>query len=172
EQLRGSGNLGSVPNLLYMDSDSSLKKTEREPENNNLDDNVIKWDSFDKDLTAPITYLRTARSCPFSCSFCNYPTMAGAHVLSSIENMEKELRLLKDLGTTDVVFIDDTFNVPLPRFKRLLRMMIKNNFDFKWVSFLRCANVDEEGVELMAESGCIGSFLGIESGDARILKNM
>ncbi|MCP5047450.1 MAG: radical SAM protein [bacterium] len=172
EQLSGGGNLNEVPNLLYLAPDRSLKKTEREPEDNNLDDNVINWDGFDKNLTTPITYLRTARSCPYSCSFCNYPTMAGTHVLTSIENMEKELRLLKDLGATDVVFIDDTFNVPLPRFKNLLRMMIRNKFDFKWVSFLRCANVDEEGVDLMAESGCIGSFLGIESGDARILKNM
>ena len=172
DQLRGNGNLDDVPNLLYVATDDTLKITRREPEDNNLDDNVINWDSFNKDLVVPITYLRTARSCPFSCSFCNYPTMAGAHVLASIENMEKELRTLKELGTTDVVFIDDTFNVPLPRFKNLLRMMIKNKFDFKWVSFLRCANVDEEGVELMAESGCIGAFLGIESGDARILKNM
>ncbi len=172
EQLRGNRDLNKVPNLIYMVPDRSMKETERKPEDNNLDDNLIQWDAFDKSLTTPIAYLRTARSCPFSCSFCNYPTMAGAHVLTSIKNMEKEMRLLKDLGTTDVVFIDDTFNVPLPRFKNLLRMMIKNDFNFRWVSFLRCANVDQESIDLMAESGCIGVLLGIESGDLRMLKNM
>jgi radical SAM superfamily enzyme YgiQ (UPF0313 family) len=123
-------------------------------------------------LVTPIAYLRTARSCPYTCAFCNYPTMAGAYVNSSVETVEQELQTLRRMGTTDVVFIDDTFNYPLPRFKRLLRMMIDNDFGFRWVSFLRCSNVDEEALDLMQHSGCIGVLLGIESGDQRILQLM
>jgi hypothetical protein len=51
-------------------------------------------------------------------------------------------------------------------------MIIDNGFDFQWISFFRCSNCDDEAFDLMAESGCIGVFLGIESGDQRILKNM
>src|SRR5262249_49203531 len=36
----------------------------------------------------------------------------------------------------------------------------------------RCSNADDEAFDLMAEAGCLGVFLGIESGDQRILKNM
>lgn len=168
-RLREGGDLDRVPNLAYRQKDQSIHWTRREVENNHLDSNMIHWRNFDKDLVAPITYLRTARSCPFACSFCNYPTMAGTHVLSGIETMEYELKTLYEIGATDIVFIDDTFNVPLPRFKKLLRMMIQNRFGFRWVSFLRCANVDLEAIELMKESGCIGCLLGIESADKQIL---
>jgi p-methyltransferase len=171
-RLRGGQPLSDVPNLYYRSADNAFRKTARVVENNDLDQNAIEWSYFDRDLITPITYLRTARSCPYTCAFCNYPTMAGAYVNSSLETVEKELRTLYELGATDIVFVDDTFNYPLPRFKRLLRMMINNQFHFRWVSFLRCSNVDEEALDLIKESGCIGVLLGIESGDQRILKLM
>jgi p-methyltransferase len=51
-------------------------------------------------------------------------------------------------------------------------MMIKNEFDLRWISFFRCSNADEEAIDLMRESGCVGALLGIESGDQKILKYM
>jgi p-methyltransferase len=171
-QLRGGRPLDVVPNLYYRSEDGSFRRTERVVENNDLSQNSIDWRSFDKDFLSNIAYVRTARSCPYTCSFCNYPTMAGAYVNSSLEAVENELKGLRERGVTDVVFIDDTFNYPLQRFKRLLRMMIVNEFGFRWVSFLRCSNVDEEAIDLMRQSGCVGVLLGIESGDQRILQLM
>jgi radical SAM superfamily enzyme YgiQ (UPF0313 family) len=72
----------------------------------------------------------------------------------------------------NVVFIDDTFNVPVNRFKDICRLMIRKRYGFNWFSYFRCSNADEECVRLMAESGCKGVFLGIESGSPTILKNM
>jgi anaerobic magnesium-protoporphyrin IX monomethyl ester cyclase len=48
-------------------------------------------------------------------------------------------------------------------------MMIRNRFDFKWVSFLRCSHLDEEAIDLMVESVCLGVLLGLESGEQEIL---
>jgi radical SAM superfamily enzyme YgiQ (UPF0313 family) len=80
---------------------------------------------------------------------------------------------MRELGyVRNVVFIDDTFNVPLPRFKDLCRLMIRKQYGFDWFSYFRCSNSDEEAIDLMAESGCKGVFLGIESGSPAILKNM
>jgi p-methyltransferase len=50
--------------------------------------------------------------------------------------------------------------------------MIEAKLDFRWVSFFRCSNADDETFELMKQSGCLGVFLGIESGDQRILNAM
>ena len=172
-QLRNGGNLSQVPNLAYFaDSGTALQRTQRLPENNNMDLNSIRWETFDPNVIAPIAYVRTARSCPFACSFCNYPTLAGSHDLTSLEMIERELDGLSRAGTKVVVFVDDTFNVPLPRFKKLLQLMIDKKYDFKWVSFLRCSNVDETAVDLMKASGCVGVLLGIESGDQTILNYM
>jgi p-methyltransferase len=98
--------------------------------------------------------------------------MAGKHVVDTVANVEKQLEVLQSHGATHAVFIDDTFNVPLPRFKNILRMMIERKFNLSWVSFFRCSNADEEAFDLMKESGCVGVFLGIESGDPTILKYM
>jgi p-methyltransferase len=51
-------------------------------------------------------------------------------------------------------------------------MMIRKQYNFNWFSYFRCSNSDEEAIQLMAESGCKGVFLGIESGSPTILKNM
>jgi p-methyltransferase len=51
-------------------------------------------------------------------------------------------------------------------------MLIANRFDFSWFSYFRCSNADDEAFALMAQSGCKGVFLGIESADPTVLKNM
>jgi p-methyltransferase len=98
--------------------------------------------------------------------------MAGKHVTASEDPLVLEMRYLKERGVRSILFVDDTFNVPLPRFKSLLRKMIAERFDFRWVSFFRCSNADDEAFDLMKASGCLGVFLGIESGDQRILNAM
>jgi p-methyltransferase len=51
-------------------------------------------------------------------------------------------------------------------------MMIRNQFTFRWYSYLRCNIMDDELCELMTNSHCAGVFLGIESGDSSVLKVM
>ncbi|HEU4833565.1 MAG TPA: PhpK family radical SAM P-methyltransferase [Pyrinomonadaceae bacterium] len=172
ECLKNGGCLESVPNLAYI-KDGEVHRTKVVAENNSLDADFIDWRRFaDEELGATIQ-TRTARSCAFKCSFCNYPNRAGALTLTSLEVIEKELDSMLELGNVqNVVFIDDTFNVPFPRFKEICRMMIRKKYPFNWFSYFRCSNSDEEAIELMARSGCKGVFLGIESGSPTILVNM
>lgn len=163
-----SPDLNAVPNLVYRDGDE-MARTERRIEQNDLDSNAVDWSFFHPQFVGPTAYMRTARSCPFSCAFCNFPAMAGEHTLADIEIVRRELRQLVDAGVKYVIFIDDTFNVPLPRFKKLCRMMIEENFGLRWISFFRCSNADDECFDLMARSGCLGVYLGVESGDDRVL---
>jgi p-methyltransferase len=69
-----------------------------------------------------------------------------------------------------LIFTDDTFNVPQKRFQELVRVLA--DFDFEWYSFYRCQFADEETARLVKESGCKGLFLGLESVDEQVLKNM
>ena len=170
--LKNGGDLSRVPNIVYLE-DGTYRITRTLPENNSLEENTVDWYDFrDKNLGATIQ-TRTARSCAFKCSFCNYPTRAGALTLASLDALERELDSIHALGNVqNVVFIDDTFNVPFPRFKEICRLMIRKNYQFNWFSYFRCSNSDEEGFELMARSNCKGVFLGIESGSPLILENM
>jgi len=172
ERLKRGKSLGDVPNIVYSENGES-RMAELIPESNSLDENSIDWHIFsDQDLGATVQ-TRTARGCAFSCAFCGYPIRAGKLTLASLDSVEKELDSIRALGNVkNVVFIDDTFNVPLDRFKDICRLMIKKNYAFNWFSYFRCSNSDEEAIKLMAESGCKGVFLGIESGSPTILKNM
>jgi len=170
--LKSGGKLSDVPNIAYLD-EGRLHRTQKFPENNSLDESGIDWLAFKDENLGRTIQTRTARSCAFNCSFCNYPKRAGKLTLASAETVARELDSMRAIGgVQNVVFIDDTFNVPLPRFKDLCRMMIRENYGFNWFSYFRCSNSDEEAIDLMARSGCKGVFLGIESGSPRILKNM
>ncbi len=172
DSLKNGGDLSLVPNIAYLEN-GKLLTTKVIAENNSLDENYIDWRKFQDENLGATIQTRTARSCAFKCSFCNYPTRAGALALTSNEIIEKELDSILELGEVgNLVFIDDTFNVPFPRFKEVCRLMIKNKYPFNWYSYFRCSNSDEEAIALMAESGCKGVFLGIESGSPTILKNM
>lgn len=170
--LNNGGSLSSVPNIIYFDN-GQLIRTKAVAENNSLDENFVNWSAFPDEKLGVTLQTRTARSCAFKCSFCNYPGRAGALTLTSLEVIEKELDLMLELGDVqNVVFIDDTFNVPFPRFKDICRLMIRKKYPFNWFSYFRCSNSDQEAIDLMAESGCKGVFLGIESGSPSILVNM
>jgi radical SAM PhpK family P-methyltransferase len=164
--------LSGVPNLIYTRDNRTFQRTPREPENNDMDEVAIDWSHFSSDLLVPSVQLRTARSCAYKCAFCRYPVLAGDLNLMSLEAVERQFTYLKENGVTHLLFIDDTFNIPKNRFKDLCRMMIDRKFDFKWFSYFRCANADDEVFDLAARSGCTGVFLGIESGDNRMLKEM
>jgi p-methyltransferase len=159
-----------VPNLAFF-CDGGLVRTLAEPESNSLDEEGVNWEGLCIAAT-PSMYMRTARGCPFRCSFCNYPAMAGDHQVAGVEAVLQGLRWFAEHGVQRVLFTDDTFNVPLPRFKLLLRMICDERLNLQWISFLRCSNIDDEVLELMAASGCMAVYLGIESADERILKAM
>ncbi len=167
-----SPDLSVIPNLIYTFDGINFERTPRQIENNDLDAGIINWNLFDKDYITPFAWMRTARSCAFSCAFCRYPALGGALTLNSLELLEQQLRHLQAVGVKHIYFIDDTFNVPLPRFKNLCRMMIRNKFDIKWTSYFRCANADDETFDLIKEAGCVAVFAGIESGDQQVLVNM
>lgn len=172
EALKAGTSVAAIPNVVYRDR-GRFAMTTIEPENNSLDAHWIDWQRLSDHPLGQTLQSRTARSCAFSCAFCAYPTRAGALTLASIDTVDRELESMRQLGhVRNVVFIDDTFNVPLKRFKELCARMIERRFGFEWFSYFRCSNVDEEAVELAARSGCRGVFLGIESASDEVLKYM
>lgn len=171
ESIKKSDDIGNIPNITYK-NEGHYTSTEIEIENNLLEDNMVDWSLFKNRLTNMVN-IRTSISCPFSCSYCEYPQHAGKYQTVSVDALERELDSIEATGkVTSVMFVDDTFNVPPKRFKEIMKMIIRKKYSFKWYSFFRCQFADEEMVQLMKESGCEGVYLGIESGSNKILKNM
>jgi anaerobic magnesium-protoporphyrin IX monomethyl ester cyclase len=161
-----------VDNIAYKEGNDYVI-TAQSTESNSLEENMVQYNLFPREDFGEFATLRTAKSCPFSCSFCGFPQRAGKYTYLPVDYVEQELNQIRDIGTINTLtFIDDTFNVPKGRFKEMLRMMIRNKYGFKWNSYLRSDHVDEEAIQLMKESGCEGVFLGVESGSDRMLERM
>lgn len=172
-RLKNQQDLNEVKNIIYRQENGEFTMTERVIENNSLDSEAIDWSLFKHHDLGSTLQTRTARSCAFGCAFCGYPERGGPLTLASIDTIAKELETMRALGNVkNVVFIDDTFNVPKARFKEFCRMLIDRQFDFNWFSYYRCDHGDEEALDLMAASGCKGVFLGIESGSQEMLEKM
>lgn len=159
-------------NNIYYKVNGEFLSTPVQIEKNQLSKNMVDWDLFSPAVGEYVN-VRTSISCPFSCAFCGFPEHAGKYQVAEVEEIETELNGLARIDALEnVYFIDDTFNVPVKRFKEILRMMIRHKYRFNWHSNFRCQYADREMVELMKESNCLGVFLGIESGSDRILENM
>jgi len=117
--------------------------------------------------------MRTAAGCPFSCNFCSYPESAGKYLTEDVEATIKELKILQKQGVKIMIFTDDTFNVPLQKFHKLLTRMIEEGLTtFQCFSFCRCQYLTEETAVLMKACGFSGVLLGIESGSDSMLEHM
>ena len=172
EALRSGGSMAGIDNIAYR-HEGAVYADRASVERNALADNMVDYDLFPPGSVGEFVSVRTSKSCPFACAFCSFPQQAGKYVYEGIDTVEMELDRIRRIGTvTSLAFIDDTFNVPMGRFKDILRMMIRNDYGFRWNSFLRADHVDDECIDLMRRSGCEGVFLGVESGSDAMLKRM
>lgn len=170
--LKNAWDLDKVNNIAYRSGDGYVL-TPDVAEDNSLEENRVDYGLFSREEIGEFVSLRTSKSCPFSCAFCGFTERGGTYRYLSVETVEKELDAIKDIGgVTTLTFVDDTLNVPKKRFKEMLRMMIRNQYEFKWNCYYRCDHGDEEAIELMKEAGCEGVFLGVESGSDEMLERM
>lgn len=172
ERLRHSGDLIGIPNTAVA-GNGRISFEPLETERNSLEEEPVNYGLFGPEVIGEFVLTRTSKSCPFSCAFCGFPGRAGKYTYTDLSFVEREFDALKELGgVTTITFIDDTFNVPKKRFKDILRLMIERDYRFNWHSFYRADQGDDETIALMAEAGCEGVFLGVESGCDRILALM
>ncbi|MDD5422651.1 MAG: radical SAM protein [Candidatus Omnitrophota bacterium] len=166
---------GSVNNLAYLGG-GDLKSCAFGTTGTKWNDPVLEddpelWDKLDMKFVNHTVQTRTSYGCPFSCAFCSYPKTAKKFCQMDIDAVEKQVNgLLKIPGVDKIIFVDDTFNASPARFKDICRSLGKYNFE--WFAFLRANLIDEETARLMVRSGCRGVYLGIESADDAVLKNM
>jgi len=123
----------------------------------------IPWSR--RDFLAGRTYLTTqtlqaSRGCPYDCPFCTVTPHFGRtfryrdpdDILAELRSFDRKL----------TIFLDDNILGDPERAKPILRGMAGLGLRWGGQANLRFAE-DPELVRLLAESGCIGIFVGIES---------
>ena len=119
----------------------------------------------------PIFNMNTSRSCPYHCTFCGVQKIWGKlwtsqspdRIIDDIKYLKKKYRI------AGVYFREDFFLVNKKRIYELCEKIIKEDLDIIWSCETRVDNMDEDFVALMARSGCVGFYVGAESGSQRML---
>ncbi len=111
-----------------------------------------------------------SRGCPYRCSFCASKTMWGRRVrYRSVENVMEEVdQVVSQYGSRYIRFFDDTFTMGRKRLQDLCSAMSDYRPVLTWEATTRVDQLDDETVSMMAGSGCIKVYIGIESGSPGI----
>jgi radical SAM superfamily enzyme YgiQ (UPF0313 family) len=110
----------------------------------------------------PIGLVEAGRGCHFKCDFCAVQTVFGAtqtrrpidDILREVEEVRKYRRLF--------FFVDDNITSNMRQAKEFFRALIP--LKIRWVSQASInAAHDEEFLQLLVQSGCMGVLIGFES---------
>ena len=119
----------------------------------------------------------TARSCPFSCTFCVHHR-GPKYRARSIENIIQEIKVTYDKYHFNILTImDELFAVNKARMTEFLTTLLEArktyNWDFAWsFSTHASAALDKDTLEMAKEAGCFYFSYGVESASPRVLASM
>lgn len=118
--------------------------------------------------------IASSRGCPYNCVFCDTAPFWGRRYRArSMGNVIREIEQLKDAyGIKEFEFVDDTFVLNRDRVFAFCDQVKKKKLDINWTCCGRIDLMDEKMMQVMAESGCMMIFYGMESGSDSILKRI
>lgn len=131
-------------------------------------------------LPLPSVQMWASRGCPFTCTFCVWPSSMskpGCYRPRHIEDVLNEMHyLVHHLKFRSVYFDDDTFNVGQKRMetfcKRLIERRKKGEILVPWGMMARADLMSEPLLDLFKEAGLHSVKYGVESADQTILDNI
>ncbi len=129
---------------------------------------------FGREEIYPTVSLNTSRGCPFPCKFCGVQEVSGARFrhITAQRIFEHILFLSERYGVRGIYFREDNFTVNPKRVEELCDLIISHGLKIQWACESRVNRLTPQSVEKMAKAGCIGLYIGVESGSDRILKIM
>ncbi|WP_022661540.1 B12-binding domain-containing radical SAM protein [Paucidesulfovibrio longus] len=117
--------------------------------------------------------MNTSRSCPMSCSFCSVRDIWGnLWTHHSAERVVDDIHYLqRTYGVDGIYFREDFFPASKKRLVEICELIIRDGLNISWACETRADTTsDEEIVRLMARAGCVGLYIGAESGSDKMLK--
>ena len=166
----------SIAGLVYR-ADGQIKSTPRPALIANLDElplldySMLHYigDGRGKRTSFPI---EVGRGCPFACTFCSTNTFWGRkYRLKSPERIFLEIQDAHEkFGFTKFKFTHDMFTLHRNMVTETCRLLRTVDFPIQWGGSSRVDCIDPEFIDIMADAGLNGLFLGIETGSPRMQK--
>lgn len=121
---------------------------------------IPRRDLLRADRYLTVNLVQTARGCPHGCTFCSVSSIFGRRYrFRPIAEVVEEIRSLQ---SHSVAFVDDNIVARPSRAKELFEAVLPLKLQWVAQADLSVA-ADEELLKLMARSGCVALFVGLDS---------
>ena len=155
-----------------------LKPRYESPLVQNLDDlghparHLVDIKSYRYELDRrPVTTTFSQRGCIFRCAFCESPLAGGFTVrYHSVDWVEQEARIARDLGFEGLMYYDDELNVDTNRLLQVCERLEPYGMVFR--GFFVASRSTPELLRAMKRAGFWEILVGFESGNAEVLRNI
>jgi anaerobic magnesium-protoporphyrin IX monomethyl ester cyclase len=118
-------------------------------------------------------HIALTRGCPGRCAFCGSPRFWGRKVRAhSADYFVDQLQLLTERGTTFFYVSDDTFTLNAELVIEVCRKIIQRGLKIVWQAISKVSAVRADVLYWMRKAGCIQISFGVESGSARIRRQL
>lgn len=130
---------------------------------------ITRRDIFEGKGYLPITLMQFSRGCKYHCNFCaSSAYFKSRHFCRNVEDVVLEIKSQK---RKLIFFVDDNIVSDFDKAKELFRALIP--LKIRWVSQGSMDMLyDDELMDLMVKSGCLGLVIGFESICEANLKDM
>jgi len=117
--------------------------------------------------------VQTSRGCPFSCVYCDIPSLSGGRWRSrSAAHVLGEMQQLHDAGYRSVYLTDDHFLVNRKRVTAICEGIIDRGLAFRWGCEGRVDSAAVDQLPLMKRAHCDFLAFGIEAGTQKVLDRL
>jgi radical SAM superfamily enzyme YgiQ (UPF0313 family) len=130
----------------------------------------------------PLAAIYTSLGCPMKCSFCminiinrqenEYSDGSAVFRYWDPEYIIKEFDKIAALGIKNVKIADELFVLNQNHFVKLCQLIIERRYNFNIWCYSRVDTVKEPYLEILKKAGVTFLALGIESGNARVRKDV
>ena len=160
-----------IPGVVHRDGDSII--------NNGMPGLIGDLDSIPfpaRDLTridlyssllasrSRVTTLITSRGCPYRCSFCERSHLGKKFRPRSAGNVVDEIQSCVEMGISEILFYDDTFNIDRDRVMAICEDILSRGLNVLWDFRGRVDRVDLDMLRTARRAGCRRIYFGVESG--------
>ena len=188
-------NLGHAPTPgIYLKFQNDLQESQGEPDFVPVRSNLIKsyslveienyyrygslnpFSRMAAIYNSPFAAIQMNRGCRAACTFCAVRDFNGKGVRARApdEVLQEMDFLIHNRGIRHFEWLDDDLLFSKKDLHYLLESIIERQWGITWSANngLIAASVDEYTMQLMRDSGCIGFKIGIETGNAEMLRKV
>lgn len=184
ERMASGGDLSTIPNIWVKNSEGTVFRNGIRELVHDLDSlpfpdrEIVPFHEIISECNTEPVFM-SSRGCPYNCTFCSNSAIKhlyrnkGKYVRQrSPENVIREIGELRDKYEFDSLnFYDECFGFNRKWLKKFCDMY-KSEFSYPFGCFIRAETMDRETFRMMRKAGLSLIYLGIESGNERLRREV